>query len=82
MDIVKLVRKALSDDDVRRILGRRAKILEHKALGSYLSLDDILPNLLGYALILHEECENNGHWVGLLKHNDTYEFFDPIRAHP
>ena len=77
MDVVKLIHKALSDEDIRRILGGKCKILKHGALGKYGTLDDLLPDLVDYAIVLYEEQENSGHWIGLLKYNNLFEFFDP-----
>ena len=82
MDIVKLIHRALSDEDIRRILGGRCKILKYGALSRYGSLDDLLPDLLDYAIVLYEEKENSGHWVGLLKYNNLFEFFDPYGLIP
>ena len=31
---------------------------------------------------MHEEDENIGHWVGLLKYDNLYEFFDPYGMMP
>jgi hypothetical protein len=76
MDIVKLIHRALSDEDIRRILGGRCKILKYGELSKFGELDDLLPDLLDYAIVLYEEKENSGHWVGLLKYNNLFEFFD------
>ena len=46
MDIVKLVHKALSDADIRTILGENTKIIKYSELSKYRDLDDLLPNLL------------------------------------
>ena len=82
MDIAKLIHKALSDEDIRRILGGKCKILKYGALSQYSTLDGLLPDLLGYAIVLYEEKENSGHWIGLLKHNHLFEFFDPYGLIP
>ena len=77
MDIIKLVHKALSDSDIRAILGENTKIIKYSELSNYRDLDDLLPNLLDYIIILYEHSPNEGHWVGLLKYNNIFEFFDP-----
>ena len=82
MDIAQLIHKALSDEDTHRILGRRCKILKYSELERYQELEELLPNLLGYAVVLYEEQENSGHWVGILRYTGLYELFDPIRADP
>ena len=77
MDIIKLVHKALSDSDIRAILGENTKIIKYSELARYRDLDDLLPNLLDYVIILYEHSLNEGHWVGLLKYNSIVESFDP-----
>ena len=61
MDIVKLIHRALSDEDIRHILGGRRKILKYGELSKFGELDDLLPDLLDYAIVLYEEKENSGH---------------------
>ena len=51
-------------------------------MAEYNDLDDLLPKLKDYAIILCEEDENSGHWVGLLKYDNLYEFFDPYGLMP
>ena len=77
MDIVKLIHRALSDEDIRHILGGRCKILKYGELSKYGELDDLVPDLVDYAIVLYEEKENSGHWIGLLKYNNLVELFDP-----
>ena len=67
MDLAKLIHKALSDEDINHILGRRCKILKHSELGRYQELEELLPNLLDYAVVRYKEQENSGHWVGILR---------------
>ena len=82
MDIIKLVHKALSDSDIRAILGENTKIIKYSELSSYRDLDDLLPNLLDYIIILYEDSPNAGHWTALLKYNNIFEFFDPYGLIP
>ena len=82
MDIIKLVNKALSDEDIRTILGSNTKIIKYSELSKYRDLDDLLPNLLDYVIILYEDSPNQGHWIGLLKYNNIFEFFDPYGMIP
>ena len=67
MSIKKLIHKALSDSEIRRILGADTKIIKHSELANINSLGELLPRLVDYAIILHEDSYNRGHWVGLLK---------------
>ena len=78
MDIINLIHKPLSDEDIHKILGYKCKIIKYFELGDYKDLDDLMPNLTDAVVILYEKSLNSGHWVGLLKHNhNTFEFFDP-----
>ena len=82
MDIIKTVHKALSDKDIRRILGDKCKIIKYSELSQYNTLSELLPELIDYVVILYEDHLNSGHWVGLLKYNNMYEFFDAYGLMP
>ena len=73
MDIIKLAHKALADEDIRTILGANTKIIKYSGLSGYRDLDDFLPNLLDYVIILYEASLNEGHWTALLKYNNIFE---------
>ena len=57
MDVVKLIHGALCDEDIHRSLGRRGKMPKHGALSQYSTLDDLLLDLLEYAVVLYEKQE-------------------------
>ena len=76
-DIKRLIRKSLSDADLRRILGADLKILKYSQLSKVVSLDTLFPSELDYCIILIEEELDSGHWVALMKYDNTVEFFDP-----
>ena len=82
MDIIKTVHKALSDKDIRQILGDKCKIIKYSALSQYNTLFELLPELIDYVVILYEDHLNSGHWVGLLKYNNMFEFFDAYGLMP
>ena len=44
MDVVRLVNKALSDEDIQRILGGDAKIIKYSELGHLHDIDQLLTN--------------------------------------
>ena len=75
MDVIKTIHKALSDKDIRDILGDKCKIIKYSELSQYNTLSELLPDLVDYVVILYEEAHDSGYWVGLLKYNNTYEFF-------
>jgi len=77
-DIQRIVRKPLSDADLKHILGEDLKILKYSELANYSSLDSILPKPTDYCIILYEEEPDSGHWVALLRYDGIVEFFDPL----
>ena len=82
MNIVEQVNRLLTGEDIRDILGPDCKIMKYSGLAEYSDLDDLLPKLKDYAIILYEEDENTGHWVGILKYDNVFEFFDPYGLMP
>ena len=44
IDIVRLINKALSDEDIQRILGGDAKIIKYAELANLYDIDQLLPN--------------------------------------
>ena len=65
MDVIKLVHKALSDDDIGTILGADAKIIRYSELRQIDDLDDLLTNDMDYCSILYEDRPDKGHWAAL-----------------
>ena len=61
MEILRTINRPLSDEDIRDILGPNCKIMKYSGLADYNDLDDLLPKLKDYAIILYEEDENIGH---------------------
>ena len=82
MQVIETVHRALSDKDIRDILGDKCQIIKYSELSQYNTLSELLPDLVDYAVILYEEAQNSGHWVGLLKYNNIYEFFDAYGLMP
>jgi hypothetical protein len=79
--INKIIRKPLSDDELKAILGKKLKIVMYPDLVKYDTIEQLLPNPFDYCIILIIEDENKysieGHWTALLRYNGTYEYFDP-----
>ena len=82
MSIVKLIHKALSDSDIRKILGHDTKIIKYSELVQFEDLDQLLPNLKDYCVILYEDSIDHGHWVGLSRYGGKYEHFDSYGLKP
>ena len=61
MDVIKLINKALSDEDIGTILGADAKIIRYSELSHIEDLDELLTKDLDYCIILHEDRPDKGH---------------------
>ena len=67
----------LSDDDVDKYFeGHKTEIMKYSDLENYNSIDDLLPKPFDYKIILIETKYNQGHWVLLMKRNNTIEYFN------
>ena len=79
--INKIVKKPLSDTELKVILGKDLKIVMYPDLAKYSSIELLLPNPNDYCIILIVESETKfnieGHWCALLKYDGMYEWFDP-----
>ena len=82
MDVLRLITKALSDEDIQRILGGDAKIIKYSELGALYDIDQLLPGDKDSCIILYEDSPNRGHWTALVKYNGLYEHFDSYGVKP
>ena len=77
----KLVKKPLSDTELKTILGKDLKITMYPDLAKYSSLEQLLPNPFDYCIILIVESESkfniSGHWTARLRYDGLFEYFDP-----
>jgi len=77
----KLVHKALSDEELKVILGKNLKIVMYPDLAKYTTIEQLLPNPNDYCIILIVESESkfniSGHWTALLRYDGLFEYFDP-----
>ena len=84
--INKIVKKLLSDTELKHILGRDLKLIMYPDLAKYSSIEQLLPNPNDYCVILIVESETKynivGHWTALLKYDGMYEWFDPYGNPP
>ena len=76
-DIERIIKKPLSDADLKHILGDDLKIVKYADLSKEASLESLLPKATDYCIILIEEEQDSGHWVALMRYDNTVEFFDP-----
>jgi len=82
MDVLRLITKALSDEDIQRILGGDAKIIKYSELSHLYDIDQLLPGEKDSCIILYEDSPNRGHWTALVKYNGLYEHFDSYGVKP
>jgi len=68
----------LSNGDVERYFGSgtESEILKYSDLDNYNTIDDLLPKPFDYRILLIETKQNVGHWVLILKYNNTIEYFN------
>ena len=79
--IQEIMRKPLSDSDLRSILGD-CKIITYPELSKYNNIEELLPNSYDFSIILLLETVASGHWTGLLRFNDGYDFCDSYGNEP
>jgi hypothetical protein len=60
MDVIKLINKALSDDDIGTTLGADAKNSRYSELRHIDDLDDLLTQDMDYCIILYEDRPDRG----------------------
>ena len=80
MDIIRLINKALSDEDT--ILGTDAKISRYSELRHIDDRYDLLTKEMDYCIILYEDRPYRGHWTALSKYNGIYDHFDSYGNKP
>jgi hypothetical protein len=80
--IVKVRKYALSDGDIRKLLGDDIAIHNYPDLERMRSADDLFDEQ-GRAILLYPNSSpTSGHWVALIRRPDRIEFFDPYGEAP
>ncbi|MFM6255712.1 MAG: hypothetical protein ACKPEQ_42365, partial [Dolichospermum sp.] len=69
MDVIKLINKALSDEDIGTILGTDTKIIKYSELRHIDDLGELLTKDLDYWIILYKDRPDRGHWTALSRYN-------------
>ena len=82
MDVIKLINKALSDEDIGTVLGADTKIIRYSELRHIDDLDELLTKEIDYCIILYEDRPDRGHWTALSRYNSIYEHFDSYGNRP
>lgn len=70
-----LKNKALSSNDLLKLVDYKATIIRYGDLSTYRSIEDVLKPF-GSVFILYETKPNFGHWVEISYYNGNIEFFD------
>ena len=65
MDVIRLVHKALSDDDIGTILGADTQITRYSELRHIDDLDELLTKDMDYCIMLYEDRPDKGHLTAL-----------------
>ncbi|MCX6711627.1 MAG: Ulp1 family isopeptidase [Candidatus Woesearchaeota archaeon] len=71
----------MSNEDINKYLPN-CKIVSYNELPKYTSIFQLLPHNKSYVIILYQQSENSGHWVALLRYNNTIEYFDSLGNAP
>jgi hypothetical protein len=72
------LKKMVSEDDFVRNLGLdvKNKTMKYSELENYKTIDELIPSKDDFRILLLESEPSVGHWVCLIRKDDTLEFFD------
>lgn len=73
---------ALSDGDIKQLLGGNIKITTYPDLDKVSDIREIFDNQGRAILFFPQSSEQEGHWTALIKDGHTIEFFDPYGERP
>ena len=82
MSVAKVKEYALSDGDIRKILGPDISIITYPMLGEMGSIEDAFDNKGRCVMLVPNASPTMGHWVAMIKRPDHIEFFDPYGDAP
>ena len=74
--IKQVIRKPLSDADLKNIHGSETRILTYPDLAKYNNLDELLPRAYDFVIILLLESPQSGHGCCVIKNPSQFEWFD------
>jgi hypothetical protein len=66
----------LTDSKVRQALGLDTRIIKYSELKNYATIEDLLPNVGNFFILLLEEDMNKGHWTCMMKTPKEYYYFN------
>ena len=73
---------ALSDDDIRKLLGGDIKITTYPDLDKVHHLNELFDRRGRAILFVPQTDATNGHWTAMIKNGREIEFFDPYGEEP
>lgn len=72
----KTIATPLSDLDIKEYLPN-ANVIKYSDLSKYPTLNDLLPDVKSFCILLYEESPNSGHWTAVSKPKEgVVEYFD------
>ena len=71
----------LTDLDVERALGTKDCIIKYSELANYQTIEDLLPEVGSFKIILIEDRFNSGHWVCICR-GDCFYYFNSYGCKP
>lgn len=72
--------KSLSLAEIRDIVGDSANVTTYRDVHECNTIEDLLKN--NACILLYFSTENYGHWITILRHPHSIEFFDPVGLFP
>lgn len=73
---------ALSDGDIRAILGKDTSVISYPQLKNFNDIDECFDNKGRCIILFLTTSPTSGHWCALLRKPDHIEFFDPYGGTP
>ena len=74
--INQIIKKPLSDANLKSILGTETRIITYPELANYRTIEELLPRADDFVIILLLESPQSGHWCCLIKVPSQFEYFD------
>lgn len=74
----------LTNDDLERYFGPTANmnIMKYSELADINAIEDVLPSNNSYKILLLETKLNSGHWIAIMRYNNTIEVFNSYGSKP
>lgn len=79
-----LIQQPLSEDDLRSMLKnyQPVRVMKYSELSNYQNIQQLLPKMKDYVILLVEFERSYGHWVTLMRDNMNIFYFDSYGYRP